>query len=85
MLRGCASSQQVGAYFVLCRAHRQHCNRNTVELVKAAPGAGLGQTLVDLAHGLVIHLVRAVEHIALHSQSSGQILGGLSLASSCKA
>ena len=70
-------------YLVLRGADRQHRHRNAVELIKASPGASLGQTLVDLPHGLVVHLVRAVEHIALHSQRTCQILGRLSLASSC--
>ena len=70
-------------YLVLCRADRQHCHRDAVKLIKTSPGTSLGQTLVDLAHSFVVHLVRAVEHIALDSQCTRQILGGLSLSGSC--
>lgn len=33
-----------------------------------------------LAHGLVVHLVRAVEHVALHAQRARQVLDGFRLA-----
>ena len=41
----------------LLGAHRQHIQVDAVELIKAAPQATLCQTLVDLAHALVVHLV----------------------------
>eukprot|EP00951_Prasinocladus_malaysianus_P030099 scaffold281563_cov46-Prasinocladus_malaysianus.AAC.1 len=74
------SSQGIQHSLVLRGAHRQHGNRDAIELIKAAPRAGLGQALIDLAHGLVVHLVAAVEDIALHAQGARQVLGGLSLA-----
>jgi len=46
---------------LLC-TDRQHVQVDAVELIKAAPQATLGQTLVDFAHALVVHLVTAVEH-----------------------
>ena len=61
-------------------AHGEHRDRDAVELVEAAPGTGLRKALVDLAHRLVIHLVRAVEHVALDAQGTREILDGLSLA-----
>lgn len=70
-------------YLVLGGAHRQHGHRDAIELVEAAPGARLGQPLVDLPHGLVVHLVAAVEDVALHAQGAGQVLGGLRLARAC--
>ena len=38
---------------------------DTVELIKARPGARLCQTLEELAHGFVVETVRAVEDDAL--------------------
>lgn len=70
-------------HLVLGRAYRQHGHRNAVELVEAPPGARLGKPLVDLAHGSEIQLVRAVEHVALHSERTCEILGGLCLARTC--
>ena len=58
---------------------------DAVEFVKAAPGARLRQALIDLAHGLVVHLVAAIEDIALHPQCASQILCGLGLARPCMA
>ena len=80
---GGAAGVRVVRYLVLRGADRQHCHRNAVELIKTSPGTSLGETLVNLPHGLVVHLVRAVENIALHSQRACQILGRLSFASSC--
>lgn len=66
-------------------AHGQHCHGDAVKLIKASPSTRLGQALVNLAHGLVVHLVAAVEHIALAPYCTRQILHGLSLAGSCSA
>mmetsp|Transcript_20734 Transcript_20734/g.31850 ORF Transcript_20734/g.31850 Transcript_20734/m.31850 type:complete len:616 (-) Transcript_20734:4614-6461(-) len=62
--------------------HRQHFDGDSVELVEASPGAGLGQTHEDLGHGQIVHLVRAVEHHNLQAEGTAEILGGLSLSSS---
>ena len=60
-------------------ADGQHGDGDAVELVKAAPGTRLRQTLVDLPHRLVVHLVAAVEDVALHAKRAGQVLGCLRL------
>jgi len=49
----------------LLRDDRQNLQLNAVELVEARPGAGLRQTLEELAHRLVVQPVRTVEHHAL--------------------
>ena len=49
----------------LLRHHGQHLQLDAVELVEARPGAGLRQPLEELAHGLVVETVGAVEHHAL--------------------
>lgn len=45
----------------------------------------LSQALVDLTHGLVVHLVGAVEHVALHANGTGEVLHRLGLASTGRA
>ena len=45
-----------------------------VELVEAGPGPGLGQALQELAHGVVVDPVRAVEHHILLTNGLGQVL-----------
>lgn len=57
--------------------------RDAVEFIKTTPGARLSRALVNLAHGLVIHLVAAVEDIALHPECASQIFRGLRLACPC--
>ena len=42
-----------------------HLELYSVELVKASPGAAAGQPLEELAHGLVVQAIRAVEHHTL--------------------
>jgi hypothetical protein len=64
-------------------AHGQHRDGDAVELVKAAPRARLREALVDLAHGLVVHLVAAVKHVALHAHRARKVLDGLRLARAC--
>ena len=66
-------------------ADREHSNRNAVELVKAPPGSSLRKALVDLAHGLVVHLVAAIEDVALHSNCTRKVLDRLRLARACVA
>lgn len=68
------ASNSIQNCFVLCWAYRQNSNWNTVEFIKAAPSSSLGKTFVDLSHGLVVHLIWAVEHVALDSQRTSQIL-----------
>ena len=45
--------------------HWQHLQLNAVELVEAWPSTRLGKTLEELAHGLVVKALRAVEHHTL--------------------
>jgi len=40
--------------------HREHLDRNSVELVEAAPGAGLAESLEDRTQRLHVHLLGAV-------------------------
>mmetsp|Transcript_12959 Transcript_12959/g.30929 ORF Transcript_12959/g.30929 Transcript_12959/m.30929 type:complete len:662 (+) Transcript_12959:973-2958(+) len=67
----------------LHRAHRQHLGHQTIELIEAAPRTRRRQALEDVAHGLVVHLVGAVEHIHSLAHRRRQILGGLCFAGSC--
>jgi hypothetical protein len=53
---------------------------DAIELVEAGPGARLREALEELAHGLVVEAVRAVEDHALLGDGLGQVLGGLRLA-----
>ncbi len=46
----------------LLSGHWEHREFDSVELVEAAPGTGLGKTLEDAAETAEIHLVGAVEH-----------------------
>ena len=39
-------------HFHLHRHHGQNFNRNPIELIEAAPGSGLHQSLVDISYGL---------------------------------
>ncbi len=64
----------------LDRYHRQHLNGNAVELVKTAPSARLRQALINIATRLVVHLLRAIEHIHHEAERSAKILGRLGLA-----
>jgi len=57
----------------------QHFDENSVELIEAAPRASLGKTHENLTHGLIIHLIGAIEHNDLEAEGTTQILGGLSL------
>ena len=41
---------------VLDRTHRKHLRNKSVKLIEAAPRAGSGQALEDIAHGAVVHL-----------------------------
>lgn len=52
----------------------QHLDGDAIELVEASPGACLRQALVDVAARLVVHLLRAVEHVDQHAKSSTEIL-----------
>mmetsp|Transcript_33252 Transcript_33252/g.87955 ORF Transcript_33252/g.87955 Transcript_33252/m.87955 type:complete len:1619 (-) Transcript_33252:4415-9271(-) len=65
---------------VLRGHHREHLDGDAVELVEAAPGAGLGDAHEDLSHRRVRHLVAAVEDHDLEPQGAGEVLGGLRLA-----
>ena len=49
------------------------------------PRTCLSQALVDLTHGFVIHLVRTVEHVALHANGTGEVLHRLCLTSTGRA
>ena len=54
--------------------HTEHFNVNAVELVKAGPGAGLGQASKELAHEAVIQPLPTVEHHTIHAQGFAQVL-----------
>ena len=56
----------------LLRYHGQHLQLNAVELVKAGPRTGLGQPLEELAHGLVVQAIGAVEHNTLWTGGRGE-------------
>jgi hypothetical protein len=58
---------------------REHLDRNTIELVEAAPSARLGETHENLTHRLIVHLVRAVEDDDLETESTTKILGSFGL------
>ena len=58
----------------------QHFDGDAIEFVETAPGAGLCETSEDVTHGLVIHLIGTVEHIARKCQRTGEILRGLGFA-----
>mmetsp|Transcript_20779 Transcript_20779/g.35679 ORF Transcript_20779/g.35679 Transcript_20779/m.35679 type:complete len:2651 (-) Transcript_20779:3350-11302(-) len=64
----------------LLSAHGEHGEVDPIELVEAAPGPGLGQTFVDLAHGPEVQLIGAVEHDHVLPEGTPQILRGLRLA-----
>jgi hypothetical protein len=40
-----------------------YLDTDSVELIEASPGPCLGQTPKYVSHGLVVHLVRTVEHV----------------------
>ena len=65
---------------VLRGAHGEDSNGDAVELVEAAPRAGLRQTLVNAAHDVVVHLVRAVEDVHRDAKCARQVLDCLGLA-----
>jgi len=54
--------------------HTQHLNVDPVELIKAGPGARLGQASKELAHEAVVQPLSAVEHHTVHAQSFAQVL-----------
>ncbi|RNA11509.1 hypothetical protein BpHYR1_000026 [Brachionus plicatilis] len=64
----------------LLRGNRQYGQVDAIELVKAAPCARLGKALVDAAQAPEVHLVRAVEHDHILTETSAHVLGGLGLA-----
>ena len=64
-------------------AHRQDLGHKTIEFVEAAPSPAARQALENVAHGAVVHLWRAVEHVDGPSQRSRQIFGRLGLACAC--
>ena len=64
---------------LLC-ADGQHVEVDAVELVEAAPEAGLGEAPEDLAHVDVVELVAAVEHHHILAERVAEVLGRLGLA-----
>lgn len=54
--------------------HTQHLNVNPIELIKAGPGARLGQASKELAHEAVVQPLSTVEHHAVDAQSFAQVL-----------
>ena len=69
----------------LLRHHREHLDVDAVELVEARPRAALRQAGEELAHELVIQVIAAVEHHALHAQRLPEVLRGLRLAGARRA
>ena len=69
----------------LLRHHREHLDVDAVELVEARPRAALRQTGEELAHELVIQVIAAVEHHALHAQRLPEVFRGLRLAGARRA
>ena len=65
---------------VLAGDHREHLDRDAVELVEAAPRARLRKPHEDVCHRLVVHLVGAVHHNDPDGEASTEILGRLGLA-----
>lgn len=53
-----------------------HLQLNPVELIEAGPRPSLSQAFEELAHGLVVQPVRAVEHHTLLGYCLGKVLQG---------
>ena len=64
----------------LRRHHREHLNRDAVELVEARPSAGLRQPAKHLRRHLVIDAVGAVEDDDVPCECLAEVLHGLRLA-----
>eukprot|EP00964_Phaeocystis_antarctica_P090034 scaffold57524_cov55-Phaeocystis_antarctica.AAC.2 len=64
----------------LCRHHREHLDRNAVELVEAAPRARLHEAREDVAHRLEVEALTTAEDLALQRHGLGQVLDRLRLA-----
>ena len=64
----------------LLRHHGEHLDVDPVELVEARPASALDDTAEELAHHLVVELVRAVEDDALAADAFGEVLDALGLA-----
>ena len=62
---------------------RQHFDRDTVELIEAAPQAAHAETLEDLGHISELVLIRAVGDDDENTESTSQIFDSLCLTSSC--
>ncbi len=60
----------------------QDLDGNAVELVETSPASRLAQPLENVSHGLVVHLVAAVEHHAREPHGTSKVFGGLRLAGS---
>lgn len=60
--------------------HGEDLHADAIELVKAAPGTRLRQSLVNVAARFVVHLLRTVEDINHYAQGASQVLGGLRFA-----
>ena len=58
----------------LLGGHGQHGQLDAVELVEAAPGAGLGEALVDAAEAPEVHLVGAVEDDDVLAEAAAHVL-----------
>ena len=61
---------------------REHLHSDPVELIKAPPCTSLGEALEDVATGLVVHLLGAVEDVDHDANGSSQVFSGLCLACS---
>lgn len=65
--------------------HGQDLHADAIELVKAAPCAGLGQPFVNVAARFVVHLLRTVEDINHYAQRSSQVFGRFRFPSASRA
>merc|ERR1712155_233750 len=59
---------------------RKNLHSDSVKLIKTSPGSGLCKTFENIATRFVIHLLRTIENIHHHSNSSSKIFCGFCLA-----
>ena len=64
----------------LRRHHREHLDRDAVELVEAAPRARLHEAREDAAHRLEVEALATAEDLALQRHGLGEVLDRLRLA-----
>lgn len=72
---GLSSGNSITNLFELSSAHGQYLSLKSVELIEADPSSRGSDSSEDVSHGLIIHLIGAVEDIAGFSEGIGKILG----------